>query len=84
MSVTVTPAALDQMEKILLSTDNHTIRYELTGGGCGGFISRWEKYSEPAEEEGDQGDYSAFVQKKLKKYGVSSPAELSQEEKKKF
>ena len=47
-------------------------------------VKKKMKEAEVSEEEGDQGDYSAFVQKKLKKYGVSSPAELSQEEKKKF
>jgi hypothetical protein len=47
-------------------------------------VKKKMKEAEVSEEGEDQGDYSAFVQKKLKKYGVSSPAELSQEEKKKF
>ena len=47
-------------------------------------VKKKMKEAEVSEEEGDQGDYSTFVQKKLKKYGVSSPAELSKEEKKKF
>ena len=53
MSITVTPAALNQMEKILLSTDNHTIRYELTSGGCGGLRSLFSKTTENSVEEGD-------------------------------
>ena len=40
-------------------------------------VKKKMKEAEVSEEEGDQGDYSAFVQKKLKKYGVSSPAELT-------
>jgi hypothetical protein len=34
--------------------------------------------------EGDKAEYKKFLEKKLKKYGVKSPAELSPEEKKKF
>ena len=47
-------------------------------------VQKKMKEKEVSEEDGDQGDYSTFVQKKLKKYGVGSPAELSKEEKKKF
>ena len=44
-----------------------------------------EKGSEEvAEEEGDKEDYMKFFAGKLKKYGVKSPAELSDEDKKKF
>ena len=44
-----------------------------------------EKDSEEvAEEEGDKEDYMKFFAGKLKKYGVKSPAELSDEDKKKF
>ena len=44
-----------------------------------------EKGSEEvAEEEGDKEDYMKFFAGKLKKYGVKSPSELSDEEKKKF
>ena len=32
----------------------------------------------------DEGDYEAFFQKAMKKFGIKSPAELSDEEKKKF
>ena len=39
---------------------------------------------EVAEEEGDKEEYTAFVNKTLKKYGVKSPAELSPEDKKRF
>jgi len=39
---------------------------------------------EVAEEEGDKEDYMKFFAGKLKKYGVKSPAELSDEDKKKF
>lgn len=34
--------------------------------------------------EGTKAEYQAFFQKKLKKYGVKSPGELSDDEKKKF
>ena len=44
-----------------------------------------EKDSEEvAEEPGDKEDYMKFFAGKLKKYGVKSPAELSDEDKKKF
>jgi len=44
-----------------------------------------EKGSEEvAEEEGDKEDYMKFFAGKLKKYGVKSPSELSDEDKKKF
>ena len=44
-----------------------------------------EKGSEEvAEEEGDKEDYMKFFAGKMKKYGVKSPAELSDEDKKKF
>ena len=44
-----------------------------------------EKGSEEvAEEPGDKEDYMKFFAGKLKKYGVKSPAELSDEDKKKF
>jgi len=44
-----------------------------------------EKGSEEvAEEEVDKEDYMKFFAGKLKKYGVKSPAELSDEDKKKF
>ncbi len=36
------------------------------------------------EVSGDKKAYQAFFDKKLKKYGVGSPSELSGEEKKKF
>jgi len=36
------------------------------------------------EVTGDKKAYQAFFDKTLKKYGVSSPSELSDEEKKKF
>ena len=39
---------------------------------------------EVSEEEGDKEEYTAFVNKTLKKYGVKSPAELSPEDKKRF
>ena len=39
---------------------------------------------EVAEEPGDKEDYMKFFAGKLKKYGVKSPAELSNEDKKKF
>ena len=34
--------------------------------------------------EGTKAEYQAFFNKKLKKYGVKSPSELSVEDKKKF
>ena len=37
-----------------------------------------------AEKSKKQKEYEVFFEKKLKKYGVSSPAELSDDEKKKF
>ena len=44
-----------------------------------------EKDSEEvAEEEGDKEEYMKFFAAKLKKYGVKSPSELSDEDKKKF
>jgi len=44
-----------------------------------------EKGSEEvAEEEGDKEDYMKFFAGKMKKYGVKSPSELSDEDKKKF
>ena len=44
-----------------------------------------EKDSEEvAEEEGDKEDYMKFFAGKMKKYGVKSPSELSDEDKKKF
>ena len=44
-----------------------------------------EKGSEEvAEEEGDKEEYMKFFAGKLKKYGVKSPSELSDEDKKKF
>ena len=44
-----------------------------------------EKDSEEvAEEEGDKEDYMKFFAGKLKKYGVKSPSELDDEQKKKF
>ena len=42
------------------------------------------KDKEVSEEEGDKEEYTAFVNKTLKKYGVKSPAELSPEDKKRF
>ena len=39
---------------------------------------------EVAEEEGDREDYMKFFAGKMKKYGVKSPSELSDEDKKKF
>ena len=42
------------------------------------------KEKEVSEEEGDKEEYTAFVNKTLKKYGVKSPAELSPEDKKRF
>ena len=39
---------------------------------------------EVAEEEGDKEDYMKFFAGKMKKYGVKSPSELSDEDKKKF
>jgi len=36
------------------------------------------------EAKGDDKEYEAFFEKMLKKYGVSSPDELSKEKKKKF
>jgi len=42
------------------------------------------KSQEVSEEEGDKEDYMKFFAAKLKKYGVKSPAELSDEDKKKF
>ena len=36
------------------------------------------------EIEGDKAEYEAFFLKKLKKYGVEEPDELSDEDKKKF
>lgn len=36
------------------------------------------------EAKGDKAAYNAFIEKKLKKYGVSSPDELEGDEKKKF
>ena len=42
------------------------------------------KYREVAEEEGDKEDYMKFFAGKMKKYGVKSPSELSDEDKKKF
>jgi hypothetical protein len=35
-------------------------------------------------DEGSQEEYKKFFDKKLKKYGVKSPAELDDEKKKKF
>tara|TARA_B100000953_G_scaffold103090_1_gene84510 strand:+ start:599 stop:775 length:177 start_codon:yes stop_codon:yes gene_type:complete len=35
-------------------------------------------------DEGSKEEYKKFFDKKLKKYGVKSPSELSDEEKKKF
>ena len=44
-----------------------------------------EKDSEEvAEEEGDKEEYMKFFAATLKKYGVKSPSELSDEDKKKF
>ena len=44
-----------------------------------------EKDSEEvAEEPGDKEDYMKFFAGKLKKYGVKSPSELDDEQKKKF
>ena len=42
------------------------------------------KEKEVSEEEGDKEEYTAFVNKTLKKYGVKSPADLSPEDKKRF
>ena len=42
------------------------------------------KDKEVSEEDGDKAEYTAFVNKTLKKYGVKSPAELSPEDKKRF
>ena len=39
---------------------------------------------EVSEEEGDKEDYMKFFAGKLKKYGVKSPSELGDEQKKKF
>jgi hypothetical protein len=45
-----------------------------------------DKYLGEAEEEDKEKDtaYQKFFQKKLKEYGVKSPDELSDEDKKKF
>ena len=42
------------------------------------------KDKEVSEEEGDKEEYTAFVNKMLKKFGVKSPAELKGDAKKKF
>ena len=46
----------------------------------------WEASKDTPKDEatGDKKAYNAFFDKKLKKYGVSSPDELSGDEKKKF
>ena len=41
-------------------------------------------FKEMMEVKGDKKAYQAFFDKTLKKYGVSSPSELSGEDKKKF
>jgi|TARA_B100001964_G_scaffold136392_1_gene150490 hypothetical protein len=43
-----------------------------------------KSFKEMLEVSGDKKAYQAFFDKKLKKYGVGSPSELSGEEKKKF
>jgi len=41
-------------------------------------------FKELVLDEGTKAEYQAFFNKKLKKYGVKSPSELSVEDKKKF
>jgi hypothetical protein len=45
---------------------------------------KMKSFKEMLEASGDKKAYQAFFAKKLKKYGVGSPSELSGEEKKKF
>lgn len=49
----VTDRALDQMRKILESNKEDVVRYELKGGGCGGYISHWSTEKKYLPEEGD-------------------------------
>lgn len=46
-------------------------------------MKAFTKFLKEAKEGGDKA-YEAFMKKKLKKYGVDSPEDLSDEEKKKF
>ena len=43
-----------------------------------------EKETKIGEYNIDEGDYEEFFQKAMKKFGIKSPAELDDEEKKKF
>ena len=40
--ITVTADAISQMNSILERKGDAVVRYELEGGGCGGYIGRWD------------------------------------------
>lgn len=46
-------------------------------------MKEFKKFLKEVKEGGDKA-YESFMKKKLKKYGVDSPEDLSKEEKKKF
>ena len=67
--IEVTQDALTQMNHILEKNGDAAVRYELSGGGCGGIIGKWdtEAHYEPEIGEITGGYKPAFVKKSQEK-----------------